>query len=335
MHGWSTPVKRGQLLLFWGVIAAVLIVSAGRDSAVPTGASHAGAARWSSANSWRSTTAARWTKTDPSDWIELWNRSNVSVDLRDWSLTDDPPGPTSGVSAPRCCRPTTGSSSSPRARTAPGSRPTTRRASPTRCTPTSGWTRRAAIWRSSRPPPAAIWTGRPSTIRRNSRRAALGAPPPATSCATTRPRPGASNDAAGTPVTLAAVTFSHARGLYDAPFALTLRTDDRTAAIRYTLDGSAPTGTHGTLYAEPISIDGTTVVCAVAVAPAAAPGPVATQTFIFPAAVMRQPAAPPGAPATWGTHRSTSAATVRRRGPGRLRHGPAHRRRSRLRAATA
>ncbi|MEZ4716790.1 MAG: hypothetical protein R2851_11985 [Caldilineaceae bacterium] len=39
-----------------------------------------------------------------------------------------------------------------------------------------------------------------------------------------------------------------------------------------------------------------------AVAPAAAPGPVATQTFIFPAAVMRQPAAPPGAPATWGTH---------------------------------
>ncbi|MEZ4716789.1 MAG: hypothetical protein R2851_11980 [Caldilineaceae bacterium] len=29
--------------------------------------------------------------------------------------------------------------------------------------------------------------------------------------------PGASNDAAGTPVTLAAVTFSHACGLYDVP----------------------------------------------------------------------------------------------------------------------
>ncbi|MCB0162569.1 MAG: chitobiase/beta-hexosaminidase C-terminal domain-containing protein, partial [Caldilineaceae bacterium] len=114
--------------------------------------------------------------------------------------------------------------------------------------------------------------------------------------------PGAPNDAAGTPVTLATVTFSHARGLYDAPFALTLRTDDRTAAIRYTLDGSAPTGTHGTLYAEPIAIAGTAVVRAVAVAPTAAPGPVATQTYIFPAAVMRQPAAPPGAPATWGTH---------------------------------
>ncbi|MEZ4610627.1 MAG: chitobiase/beta-hexosaminidase C-terminal domain-containing protein [Caldilineaceae bacterium] len=110
-----------------------------------------------------------------------------------------------------------------------------------------------------------------------------------TSCATTRPRPARHNDAAGTPVTLAAVAFSHARGLYDVPFALTLRTDDHTAAIRYTHAGRqrTHTGTHGTLYAEPISIDGTTLVRAVAVAPAAAPGPVATQTFIFPAAVIR------------------------------------------------
>ncbi|MEZ4716788.1 MAG: hypothetical protein R2851_11975 [Caldilineaceae bacterium] len=70
MHGWSTPVKRGQLLLFWGVIAAVLIVSAGQirraHGSVPRRRRPVVISEFMAVND-----AARWTKTDPSDWIEL------------------------------------------------------------------------------------------------------------------------------------------------------------------------------------------------------------------------------------------------------------------------
>jgi CotH protein/lamin tail-like protein/chitobiase/beta-hexosaminidase-like protein len=49
--------------------------------------------------------------------------------------------------------------------------------------------------------------------------------------------------------------FSHDRGFYDSPFALTISTVESGTTIRYTTDGSRPTLTNGTTYTIPITID--------------------------------------------------------------------------------
>ena len=58
--------------------------------------------------------------------------------------------------------------------------------------------------------------------------------------------------------------FDHDRGFYDAPFDLAITTATPGAQIRYTLDGSVPTATTGTLYTGPIHLTTTSVVRAAA-----------------------------------------------------------------------
>lgn len=89
------------------------------------------------------------------------------------------------------------------------------------------------------------------------------------------------------------------RGFFEKPFSVTLSTDAPGAAIRYTTDGRAPTADSGLLYTGAIPITTTTVLRAAAFAEGRAPSRAATQTYIFPGAVSRQPADPPGVPATW------------------------------------
>lgn len=117
------------------------------------------------------------------------------------------------------------------------------------------------------------------------------------------PTPGAANDPtlawAGT---VARVNFSVAHGFYDQPFALALTTDTPGAVIRYTSDGSIPSENHGMVYDEPLLINQTTFVRAVAFKSGLLPSPVNTQTYIFLDNVLAQPAKPPGFPDTWGTH---------------------------------
>ena len=93
--------------------------------------------------------------------------------------------------------------------------------------------------------------------------------------------------------------FDHGRGFYNAAFDLAITTVTPGAAIRYTLDGSPPTATTGTLYAGPIHITKTTVVRAAAFKDGFEPTNVDTQSYIFPAEVIRQPAAPAGFPTDW------------------------------------
>ena len=95
----------------------------------------------------------------------------------------------------------------------------------------------------------------------------------------------ASSAASGEPV-----AFSHARGFYDAPFQLVLTTNLAAGTIRYTVDGSAPTRTHGIVYEEPVSIAGTSVVRAFAYNQAEQAEKVETNTFLF----LEQVAAKPG-----------------------------------------
>lgn len=59
-------------------------------------------------------------------------------------------------------------------------------------------------------------------------------------------------------------TFSVAAGTYSAAFSLTISTTTTGASIRYTLDGSTPSSTNGTVYTSALSISSTKTVKAIA-----------------------------------------------------------------------
>ncbi len=83
--------------------------------------------------------------------------------------------------------------------------------------------------------------------------------------------------------------FSVDRGFYDASFEVEITTAKEGAAIRYTLDGSAPTANRGQLYTGPVRINETTVLRAVAYREGFKPSNVDTHTYIFPEDVLEQP----------------------------------------------
>ncbi|MGB2806170.1 MAG: CotH kinase family protein, partial [Sedimentisphaerales bacterium] len=77
------------------------------------------------------------------------------------------------------------------------------------------------------------------------------------------------------------VWFSHKSGYYNTPFQLILSTGDDDVEIRYTLDGSLPTITHGITYTGPFGVSETTTIRTVAVKPGWLDSPVETQAYIF------------------------------------------------------
>ena len=95
--------------------------------------------------------------------------------------------------------------------------------------------------------------------------------------------------------------FSQERGFYDAPFLVSITTETDGATIHYTTDGSTPTEVYGQPYTGPIPITKTTCLRAIAFRPGWISTNVDTQTYIFLADVISQPANPAGFPATWGS----------------------------------
>lgn len=89
------------------------------------------------------------------------------------------------------------------------------------------------------------------------------------------------------------------RGFYDAPFSVGLSTSDPTLSIRFTLDGSPPTDTTGTLYSTPVPITTTTILRTAAFRPGEAPRKITTITYLFLDDVLNQPASPAGYPSVW------------------------------------
>ncbi len=87
---------------------------------------------------------------------------------------------------------------------------------------------------------------------------------------------------------MADTKFSVDRGFFDAPFTLTITNDTPGAAIRYTLDGSAPTATTGSVYSGPLTMSSTSIVRAAAFKADYQPGNINTQTYIFPNDVILQ-----------------------------------------------
>lgn len=94
------------------------------------------------------------------------------------------------------------------------------------------------------------------------------------------------------------------RGFYEDPVLVTLSSASPGASIRYTLDGSEPTSTRGTVYASPFEVRGTArrgvvTIRAVAYKSGSLPSKVATFSYVFPEHVMTQPSDPDGFPSSW------------------------------------
>ncbi len=86
--------------------------------------------------------------------------------------------------------------------------------------------------------------------------------------------------------------FSHPRGLHDQPFTLTIGCRTPESVIRYTLDGSLPRPDHGVVYSGPIAITNTTILRAAAFRVGFRPSNVDTLTFLFPAGPRPIPETP-------------------------------------------
>lgn len=97
------------------------------------------------------------------------------------------------------------------------------------------------------------------------------------------------------------IKLSHERGFYDSAFNLLLACDTNGAAIRYTLSGTEPTETTGTVYTPGTVIPITTTANLRAIAYKAGQKPSrTTHTYIFINDVIEQPNNPPGWPSNWG-----------------------------------
>ena len=96
--------------------------------------------------------------------------------------------------------------------------------------------------------------------------------------------------------------FDQTRGFYDAPQNVTIASSTPDALIRYTLDGSVPTLTHGRTVTGPILIGRTTTVRAAAFRDAWRPSQVVTHTYLFMDDIVQQDyntALAAGFPASW------------------------------------
>jgi hypothetical protein len=99
--------------------------------------------------------------------------------------------------------------------------------------------------------------------------------------------------------------FSVNRGFFSTPQTVTISCATPGASIRYTIDGSWPSETAGTLVTGPVSVTRTTVLRAIAFKAGSRSSNVDTHTYIFVDDVVTQTAATTqsiwGLPATWGT----------------------------------
>ena len=108
----------------------------------------------------------------------------------------------------------------------------------------------------------------------------------------------------GTPVEL---KFEPSHGFYDQEIQVSITADTSCPAIHYTLDGSAPAITVGQstrLYQNPIAVNKTSVIRAIAICANGSKSDVMTQTYLFINDIIRQDyqaTLNAGFPSLWGT----------------------------------
>ncbi|MBT5706832.1 MAG: hypothetical protein HOI66_10965 [Verrucomicrobia bacterium] len=115
-----------------------------------------------------------------------------------------------------------------------------------------------------------------------------------------RPTPGNANAGPSFSELLAPVLLSHQRGFYRNQILLRLSPADLRATIRYTLDGSLPSKSHGTIYRNPFAIETTTIVRLVSFKSDSLPSEVQTHSYLFLDEITHQAALPDGYPSNWG-----------------------------------
>jgi autotransporter-associated beta strand protein len=114
------------------------------------------------------------------------------------------------------------------------------------------------------------------------------------------PTPGGPNNSASSFAGYVEDTqLSVAHGFFQAPFDLTIATATAGAQIYYTLNGTEPSPTNGTLYQTPIRVATTTTLRAAGFKTGFLPTRTDTQTYLFLGAVVAQSNAPPGYPTVW------------------------------------
>lgn len=101
------------------------------------------------------------------------------------------------------------------------------------------------------------------------------------------------------------VTADQNGGFFESPFQVTLGTQTADSTIRYTVDGSTPTDTHGLIYSGPIQVSGTTTLRAGAFRSGFVSLPIISRTYLFLSDVLTQSldgSAPVGWPSSWGSN---------------------------------
>ncbi len=94
--------------------------------------------------------------------------------------------------------------------------------------------------------------------------------------------------------------FSKTRGYYSEPFLVSLQTADPDTKIFYTTDGVRPSAQKGILYQEPIRIQTTTPLSAIAIKNGSETSIVVTNTYFFTDSILKQTNHPKGYPDEWG-----------------------------------
>ena len=112
------------------------------------------------------------------------------------------------------------------------------------------------------------------------------------------PTPGAANSDTVYEGLVDQPQYSVSRGFFDAPFSVTISTSTPDSAVFYTTDGSEPTAENGQAYDGPLQVTTTTNLRAVATKANHLPSTIETHTYIFDAHVLQQDGA--GLPSTWG-----------------------------------
>ena len=93
--------------------------------------------------------------------------------------------------------------------------------------------------------------------------------------------------------------FSVDRGFFEDPFLLEITSGTKGSVIRFTIDGSKPSPNHGRTYSNPILINETTIIRAMAFKEGYEPTDIDTHSYFFLEDVIRQDGT--GAPQSWGS----------------------------------
>jgi len=94
--------------------------------------------------------------------------------------------------------------------------------------------------------------------------------------------------------------FSKPRGFYNEAFSVTIDNPDPETKIYFTTNGIRPTAQNGKLYTEPIRIQTTTPLSAVAVKNGTETSVVVSNTYFFTDSILKQNNHPEGYPKEWG-----------------------------------